>query len=89
MQVGIESTLLSIHKDTDFKDKETGEVITEGKYKLNLLVETELNNGEKKSDIIHVSIPNDKRAEYETKIGKKIQVKCNYVSKSPVSFYVS
>ena len=88
MKVIIEGTLLSIPKKPDFKDKETGEV-SEGKHFLQILVDSELSNKEVVQDIQNISIPKDKLSKFETQIGKKIEVVCSYISKSPVNFYVS
>ena len=89
MKVSIKGKLLSLYKSPDFKDKETGEVMSVGKYKLQLLVDTELSNGSVKQDMQDVSIPDEKLKEYEAQIGKDVNVTCSYVSKSQVSFYVS
>lgn len=88
MKVIIEGTLLSIPKKPDFKDKESGEV-SEGKYFLQLLVDSELSNGEIVQDIQNISIPKDKLSKYESQKGKKVEIECSYISKSPVSFYVN
>jgi hypothetical protein len=87
MKVIIEGQLLSIYKSNDFKDKETGEV-SHGKHKLQLLIESELQNGSVKNDMQDISIPETRVKEFETQIGQKVQVKCDVVSKSQVSFYV-
>lgn len=87
MKIIIEGMLLSIYKSNDFKDKETGEV-SQGKHKLQLLVENELQNGSVKNEMQDVSIPDSKLKEYETQIGKKVQVKCDFVTKGQISFYV-
>lgn len=87
MKVIIEGMLLSIYKGNDFKDKETGD-ITLGKHKLQLLIESELQNGSVKNDMQDISIPEARVKEFETQIGQKVQVKCDVVSKSQVSFYV-
>ncbi len=88
MKVIIEGTLLSIPKKPDFKDKSTGE-LSEGKHFLQLLVDSELSNKEIVQDVQNVSIPKHKLSKYESQIGKKVEVECSYISKSPVSFYVS
>ena len=87
MKVIIEGLLAAIYKTPDFKDKETGEV-SEGKNKLQLLVESELSNGAVKQEMQDISIPISHLKEYESQVGKKVQVACQYVSKSQVSFYV-
>jgi hypothetical protein len=88
MKILVKGKLLSLYRTPDFKDKTTGEV-TIGKHKLSLLVETELSNGAVKNDIQEISIPDAQIKDYEPQIGKEVNVKCSFVSKSPVSFYVS
>lgn len=87
MKVIIEGQLLSIYKNNDFKDKETG-AVSEGKHKLQLLIESELQNGSVKNDMQDITIPDSKVHEFESQIGQKVQIKCDVVSKSQVSFYV-
>ncbi|MDQ1244247.1 MAG: hypothetical protein QG565_587 [Campylobacterota bacterium] len=88
MKVIIEGILQSTYVKPDFKDKETGE-ITKGKPVLQFLVDTELSNGSIKQEMQDISIPIEKISEYKDKVGKKIQVKCNFISKSNVSFFLS
>lgn len=80
---------MGLHKNPDFKDKTTGEIVSTGKYKLELLVKTELSNGSVKHDMQYISIPDEQVKQYEAQIGKEVKVECSYISKSPVSFYVS
>lgn len=87
MKIIIEGMLLSIYKSNDFKDKETGKE-TPGKHKLQINVESELQNGSVKNEIQDVSIPDTRVKEYEAQIGKKVQVKCDFVTKGHISFYV-
>ncbi len=89
MKVSIKGKLLSLYKSPDFKDKTTGEILSTGKHKLGLLVETQLSNGSIKNDIQDISIPDTQVKEYETQIGKEVNIECSYISKSQVSFYVS
>lgn len=89
MKISVKGKLLSLYKSPDYKDKDTGEVTSVGKHKLSLLVETELSNGSLKNDIQEISIPDAQIKEYEAQIGKEVNVKCSFISKSPVSFYVS
>lgn len=89
MKLSILGNLMGLHKNPDFKDKITGEIVSTGKYKLELLVKTELSNGSVKHDMQYISIPDSQFKEYEAQIGKEINVKCSYISKSQVSFYVS
>lgn len=88
MKVIIEGMLLSTYLKPDFRDKESGEV-TKGKPVLQFLVDTELSNGSIKQEMQDISIPIEKLSEYKNQVGKKIQVKCSFLSKSSVSFFVS
>ena len=87
MKVIIEGLLMSIYKNNDFKDRETGEV-SQGKHKLQLLVENELQNGSIRHDMQDISIPDSRVKEYEAQLNKKVQVKCDVISKGQISFYV-
>lgn len=87
MKIIVEGLLYFIHKGNNFKDKETGEV-SEGKHKLEVLVESELQGGSVKHEMQYISIPDNRLKEFESQVGKKVQVKCDVVSKSQVSFYV-
>lgn len=87
MKVIIEGQLLSVYKNNDFKDKETGNV-SEGKHKLQLLIENELSNGSIRHEMQDISIPLERVKEFEDQIGQRVQVKCDVLSKSQVSFYV-
>lgn len=88
MQISIHGKLLSLYKKPDFKDKNTGE-INVGKHILQLLVDTELSNGSVKQDMQDVSIPDTQVKDYQAQIGKEVNVKCSFISKSQVSFYIS
>jgi len=88
MQVILEGNLIGLFKKPDYKDKASGEV-TEGKHTLQILVDTKLSNGSIKQEMQDVTIPNQKVSEYESQRGKKVQVKCSYISKSNVSFFVN
>lgn len=87
MQVILEGQLLSMFQAPDYTDSQ-GEV-TKGKHKLQLLVDTKLSNGSVKQEMQDISIPDNKVSEYEAQRGKKIQVKCNFMSKSNVNFYLN
>jgi len=87
MKVIIEGQLLSVYKNNDFKDKETGKV-SEGKYKLELLIKELLSNGSTRHEMQSITIPDSMVDNYEDQIGQHIQVKCEIASKNPVSFYV-
>jgi hypothetical protein len=87
MKVIIEGQALAVYKAPDYHDKDSGET-TPGKYKLQMLVESELMNGQIKREMKDISIPDERVKEFEEKIGKSVQVKCDFVSKSTVNFYV-
>lgn len=87
MKIIIEGMLMSIYRNNDFKDKESGEV-TQGKQKLQVLVENTLDNGSIKHEMQDISIPDSRVKEYEAQVGKKVQVRCDLMSKTPVIFYV-
>lgn len=88
MKVTISGILAGMFQKPDFKDKETGE-ITVGKHVLQLLVDSELSNGSVKQEMQDISIPKEQVSMYENQKGKKVEVECGYISKSPVSFYVN
>ena len=88
MKVSIKGKLLSLYRSPDFKDKDSG-VVSVGKHKLSILVESELSNGSVKNDVQDISIPDIQVKDYETQIGKEVNVNCSFISKSQVSFYVS
>jgi len=89
MKVSIKGKLLSIYRAPDFKDKDSGEVLSNGKHKLQLLVETKLSNDSVKHDMQDISIPDSQVKDYEAQVGKEVNVNCSFISKSQVSFYVS
>lgn len=87
MKVIIEGMLLSIYKNNDFKDKETGEV-SQGKHKMELIIENELPNGSIRHDMQSITIPDSRVKEFESQIGKIVHVKCDILSKGQISFYI-
>lgn len=66
--------------------KEDGTVVP-AKPKLQLIEETILKSGHKKSKIIDVSIPPEKLKLYESKVGSVVEVEVGIMSKTPVTFY--
>lgn len=87
MEVIVEGDGLSLNKNSDYKDKETG-AITEGKYKFGMLIESEIANGSIRHEVLYITIPDSRVKEFEAQIGKKTKVKCNVISKGQISFYV-
>lgn len=87
MKVILEGQVLAVYKSNDYKDKETGEV-SQGKHKMELIIENELANGSIRHDMQSITIPGSRVKEFEAQIGKKVQVKCDIMSKGQISFYV-
>ena len=81
----IKLKLFGSYPGSDFT-KEDGTVVP-GKPKLQLLEETVLKSGGKKSKIIDVSIPPEKLKLYESKVGQVVEVEVGIMSKTPVTFY--
>ncbi|QHG91176.1 hypothetical protein CVO_04680 [Sulfurimonas sp. CVO] len=78
----IKAKLFGVFISSDFT-KEDGTVVP-GKPKLQLLEEVTLKNGEKKSELLDISIPKEKLNLYKDKIGSTVEVavgvigKCSY-----------
>ena len=88
MSLKLTATLLNIFSTEPFKDKESGEIITKARTKLQLMMETKLRNGDVKKELLDVSIPAEKINLYgKDKIGKEVTVDVAYMSKEPVFFY--
>lgn len=83
MKIIIEGMLMSIYRSNTFKDKETGQE-TQGKQKLNIVISHSLDDGSIKHEIQDISIPDHRVKEYEAQIGKKVQIKCDCSSKTPI-----
>ena len=82
----LKGKLLHIFKSADCTDKETGEV-TQGKVKLQLLVQTTLRNGELKNELIDISIPKDDYEKYKSKIGSTVEVPIGIIAKGKITYY--
>lgn len=85
MTTSFEAKISGVFKTDKFRDKETGE-IKDGSYKLELLVEKEMENKSVRNDLLNLTIPESRVKEFEAQIGKKIQFKCDISSKTPI-FY--
>jgi hypothetical protein len=81
----IKGTAVGLIQQPDSRDKETGE-IKQGSHQLEMMVKIKLKNGEMKTEIQSIKIPESKVKEFELQIGKEIQVACSYWSKTPVYF---
>lgn len=75
----IKAKLFGVYISSDFT-KEDGTVV-QGKPKLQLLDEVTLKNGEKKSELLDISIPQDKVRLYKDKIGTTVEVEVGVVGK--------
>lgn len=64
--------------------KEDGTVVP-GKMKLQLMVQTALKNGEVKNELLDISIPKDKYAQYKDKTNSMVEVEVGLIGK--VTFY--
>jgi len=80
----LKEKLLHSYKSADFTDRESGEVKI-GKNKLQLLMELPLKNGSFKNELLDISIPNEKVAQYVGKEGKLVEVDVAYFGKT--TFY--
>lgn len=71
--------LIGMHTSPDFT-KEDGTVVS-GKPKLELLEEIVLKNGEKKNQLVTISIPKGKVKLYEQKVGSEVEVEVGVIGK--------
>lgn len=74
---------MGIYRSNTYKDKETGQE-TQGKLKLNIMTSYSLDDGSIKNEMQDISIPDHRAKEYEAQIGKKVQIKCDCSSKTPI-----
>ena len=75
----IKAKLFGVYISSDFT-KEDGTVVI-GKPKLQLLGEVILKNGEKKSELLDISIPKEKLNLYKDKIGSTVEVEVGIIGK--------
>ncbi|OHD97653.1 MAG: hypothetical protein A3K14_00285 [Sulfurimonas sp. RIFCSPLOWO2_12_FULL_36_74] len=75
----IKAKLFGVYISSDFT-KEDGTVVI-GKPKLQLLGEVTLKNGEKKSELLDISIPKEKLNLYKDKIGSTVEVEVGVIGK--------
>ena len=80
----LKAKLLNIYKSNDFTDKTTGKVIT-GKNKLQLLMTTYVSNGNYKNELLDISIPEEKIADYLGRENQEVEVEVGYFGK--ITFY--
>jgi hypothetical protein len=75
----IKAKLFGVYISSDFT-KEDGTVVI-GKPKLQLLGEVTLKNGDKKSELLDISIPKEKLNLYKDKIGSTVEVEVGVIGK--------
>ena len=75
----IKAKLFGVYISSDFT-KEDGTVVM-GKPKLQLLGEVTLKNGDKKSELLDISIPKEKLNLYKDKIGSTVEVEVGVIGK--------
>ena len=75
--------MIGIYTSPDFT-KEDGTVV-QGKPKIQLLEDVILKTGEKKNQLVEISIPKDKVHLYKDKIGTTVEVEVGIIGKC--SFY--
>ncbi|MGM0609298.1 MAG: hypothetical protein ACQESN_11230 [Thermotogota bacterium] len=73
--------LMNVYKTNNYTDYETGKV-TPGKVKLQLLQVVKMKNGSDKHELIDLTVPDSKEAEYRSKIGKEVTVQVGIMAKS-------
>lgn len=71
--------MIGMHTSPDFT-KEDGTVV-QGKVKIQLLEDVILINGEKKNQLIDISIPKEKVNLYKDKIGSTVEVEVGVIGK--------
>ena len=81
--IKLSGKLLHIFTGADFT-KEDGTIVP-GKTKLQLLVQAPLKNGEVKNELLDISIPKDKYAQYKDKTNSTVEVEVGLIGK--VTFY--
>lgn len=86
MKVLVEGELFSVFQKPDYKDRETGEVSI-GKPVLQLMIASELRNGEIKNELFDITVPQEKMEAYREKQGEMIQVPCNMFVKGELTLY--
>jgi len=79
MKVTVTGTLHRVFKKPDYKD-----VI--GKWAIQLMIDVPLKNGDLRTDLYTITIPDDKVDLYSDKQGKFVSVECGLIGKDIV-FY--
>jgi hypothetical protein len=51
------------------------------------MCQTLLNNNERKNELFDITIPNNKLADYENKIGEQVDVKCSFFANGNITFF--
>lgn len=79
MNVIIKGTLHRLIKKPDYKE-------TVGKHALQLMIDSTMSNGQIKTDLKTITIPEDKVKQYSEKIGELVSVECGILGKD-INFY--
>lgn len=83
----LEGTIINVFTQQGGKDRKTGEDFAD-RDKIQLLGELELPNGDKKNELIDLTVENGK--EYETLKNKRVSIPCGvFVSGRNPIFYVA
>jgi hypothetical protein len=82
----LRATLLNIYTSNEYRNPETGEVISEAKIKLQLMTNRKMKNGSIKQELLDITLPKEKLPLYENKVGKDVDVSVGIISKQ-YSFY--
>ena len=87
MELYLKGNLQNVFRTKDFKDKNTGQITTKGKYQLQFMEEIE--GAEGVQLVIHkVSIPDILAKEYLGKRGENVEIKVKpLINGGKVSFY--
>lgn len=77
--ITITATLINVYQANDFTDKEGN--VTQGKSKVQLLMETHLKNGGVKKELLDISIPASKVKQYQGKENEEVHVEVGIYGK--------
>ncbi len=80
----LKAKMMNLYKSSDYTDKVTG-VVTHGKNKLQLLVVKHISGENYKQELLDISIPEEKVADYIGKENQEVEVEVAYFGK--ISFY--
>ena len=73
----LRAVLINTYKSNDFTNKETG-VTTQGRKKIQVLIDKPLKSGDIKKELLDLSIPEEKFSKYLGQEGKAVDVEVSY-----------